>query len=82
MLKQSFAISGSGSGYIYGFCDSNFKEGMTKDEAEDFVVRALALAMSRDGSSGGVIRTVNIDETGVERKFRSGKDIPVFYEGW
>lgn len=82
VLQQPFAISGSGSGYIYGFCDANFKEGMSKAEAEEFVVKALSLAMSRDGSSGGVIRTVVIDEEGVERKFRSGKEIPVAYEGW
>eukprot|EP00189_Rhodosorus_marinus_P005011 CAMPEP_0113959366 /NCGR_PEP_ID=MMETSP0011_2-20120614/4107_1 /TAXON_ID=101924 /ORGANISM="Rhodosorus marinus" /LENGTH=220 /DNA_ID=CAMNT_0000970675 /DNA_START=114 /DNA_END=776 /DNA_ORIENTATION=- /assembly_acc=CAM_ASM_000156 len=82
ILKQPFAISGSGSSYIYGFCDSNFKEGMGKDEAEQFVIRALALAMSRDGSSGGVIRTLTINESGVERKYYSGKEIPGFYEGW
>ena len=32
------------------------REGMTRVEAEDLVATALALAMSRDGSSGGVIR--------------------------
>jgi hypothetical protein len=29
---------------------------MSRGEAEDLVATALALAMSRDGSSGGVIR--------------------------
>eukprot|EP00188_Purpureofilum_apyrenoidigerum_P005314 Plantae.Rhodophyta-Purpureofilum_apyrenoidigerum.ctg6810.p1 GENE.Plantae.Rhodophyta-Purpureofilum_apyrenoidigerum.ctg6810~~Plantae.Rhodophyta-Purpureofilum_apyrenoidigerum.ctg6810.p1 ORF type:complete len:215 (+),score=37.70 Plantae.Rhodophyta-Purpureofilum_apyrenoidigerum.ctg6810:260-904(+) len=82
LMKQSFAISGSGSGYIYGFCDSNFKENMSQEDAENFVVRALALAMSRDGSSGGVIRTLTINKDGVARKFRSGKEIPAFFEGW
>ena len=32
------------------------REGATRQEAEDLVATALALAMSRDGSSGGVIR--------------------------
>lgn len=32
------------------------REGMSRQEAEDLVATALALAMSRDGSSGGVIR--------------------------
>ena len=36
--KQPFAIGGSGSTYIYGFCDSTFKPGMTRDECEKFVV--------------------------------------------
>ena len=31
---------------------------MSREEAEDLVALALALAMSRDGSSGGVIRCV------------------------
>lgn len=38
---------------------------MTKEEAQQFVRKALAHAMARDGSSGGVIRMVMIDKTGV-----------------
>lgn len=38
---------------------------------------ALALAMSRDHSSGGVIRMLNIDEHGVEREFIAGDRLPV-----
>src|SRR5271169_305213 len=69
--KQEFSIGGSGSTYIYGYCDANFRENMTKEEGIHFVKNgnypiapkpfsliaflALALAMSRDGSSGGVI---------------------------
>lgn len=34
------------------------REGMGRQEAEDLVATALALAMARDGSSGGVIRCV------------------------
>lgn len=51
MVKQPFAIGGSGSSYIYGFCDANFKENMTRDECMDFVTKGLSLAMARDGSS-------------------------------
>ena len=28
---------GSGSTYIYGYCDAEFKEGMTRAECEKFV---------------------------------------------
>lgn len=42
---------------------------------------ALALAMMRDSSSGGVIRLGIIDETGMERRLVKGEDIPKFYEG-
>lgn len=37
---------------------------------------ALALAMSRDGSSGGVIRMAIITEKGVERIFVPGDKLP------
>jgi hypothetical protein len=36
--------------------------------------------MNRDGSSGGVIRTVVIDKDGVERSFLNGNDLPYVRE--
>lgn len=36
--QQPFAIGGSGSTYIYGYCDSNYREGMTREECEIFVI--------------------------------------------
>lgn len=42
---------------------------------------ALALAMSRDGSSGGVIRLGVITDKGIERKVIMGDKLPRFYEG-
>lgn len=81
MVRQPFAIGGSGSTYIYGMCDSTYKEGMTKEECEAFVTKALALAMSRDGSSGGVVRLMTIDKDGATRKFVPGNKLPKFWEG-
>lgn len=49
----------------YGHVDAAFKENMTKEEAQQFVRKAISHAMARDGSSGGVIRMVVIDKTGV-----------------
>ncbi|KNC83357.1 proteasome subunit beta type-6 [Sphaeroforma arctica JP610] len=79
-VRQPFSIGGSGSSYIYGFCDANFKEGMTREECEVFAANAIALAMARDGSSGGVIRLASISASGVDRKVITGKDIPAFSE--
>ena len=42
---------------------------------------AVALAMSRDGSSGGIIRLAAIDETGIEKRVILGNELPTFYEG-
>ena len=40
LVKQKFAIGGSGSTYIYGLVDSLYKEGMTKTECRDFVTKS------------------------------------------
>jgi len=77
--KAPFAIGGSGSSYIYGYCDSHFKAGMTREECEQFVINSLTLAMERDGSSGGVIRLAVIDKNGVERKWVPGDKLPRNY---
>ena len=57
-----------------------YREGMSRQEAEDMVKEALALAMSRDGSSGGVIRICTINAEGVERTMFHGLDIPTFWD--
>ena len=41
MVRQPFAIGGSGSTFIYGYCDAHYKKGMNKEEA---------LAFCRNGS--------------------------------
>lgn len=75
-VKQNFAIGGSGSTFIYGWVDDNYREGMSKEECAKFVQKAVAHAMARDGSSGGVIRTVSIDRNGVERDYIAGDKLP------
>ncbi|SJM81995.1 probable Proteasome subunit beta type-1 [Zygosaccharomyces bailii] len=65
--KQSYAIAGSGSTFIYGYCDKNYKENMTKQETVDFIKHSLSQAIKWDGSSGGVIRMVVLTDDGVER---------------
>ncbi|XP_049635436.1 proteasome subunit beta type-6-like [Suncus etruscus] len=78
MVKQPFAIGGSGSSYIYGYVDATYREGMTKEECLQFTANALALAMERDGSSGGVIRLAATAESGVEWQVLLGDQIPKF----
>jgi len=53
---------------------------MSQEETEKFVTEAIALAMCRDGSSGGLIRLVVIDKSGTNRKLIRGDDIPLFPE--
>ena len=66
---------GSGSAYIYGFCDRNWRPGMGQDECEAFVQRCVGHALARDGSSGGCIRTVCISAAGVKRSFLANDEV-------
>ncbi|KAL3463112.1 nucleophile aminohydrolase [Aspergillus heterothallicus] len=65
--KQAYSIGGSGSTYIYGYCDANWKENMTEEEGIKFVRGALREAIKWDGSSGGVIRLVVLTAKGAQR---------------
>ena len=47
LIKQPFALGGSGSIYIYGWVDDNYKPNMTQEECLAFVRTGLALAISR-----------------------------------
>ncbi|GAB6031372.1 Proteasome subunit beta type-6 [Chamberlinius hualienensis] len=79
-VRQPCSIGGSGSTYVYGYVDAQFKPGMEKEEAVKFVTNTVALAMSRDGSSGGLIRIGIITKDGVERRTILGNELPRFYE--
>ncbi|KAF6720389.1 Proteasome subunit beta type-6 [Oryzias melastigma] len=78
LVRQPVSVGGSGSSYIYGFMDSNYKPGLSKDQCLDLTAKALALAMERDGSSGGVVRLATISEEGVERRVLLGDQLPKF----
>ncbi|CAG9864078.1 unnamed protein product [Phyllotreta striolata] len=80
-VRQEVSIGGSGSSYVYGYMDANYKPKMSKEDCVKFVTNTLALAMSRDGSSGGVIRLGIITEEGIERRVVLGNELPKFYEG-
>lgn len=41
IMRQKVAIGGSGSTYIYGYIDQEYKEGMTKEECINFCKRGL-----------------------------------------
>jgi 20S proteasome subunit beta 1 len=75
-VRQPFSIGGSGSTYIYAYCDANFRPGMTKEECQAFVKTALSHAMARDGHSGGIVRLCTIDSTGCDVSFVDRADLP------
>ncbi|KAJ2234014.1 Proteasome subunit beta type-1 [Coemansia sp. RSA 485] len=79
--REPFSVGGSGSSYIYGYCDKVFRPDMNRDQCFDFVKNAVSLAMTRDGSSGGVVRLAVITKDGVERFIVSGEQLPEQYLG-
>lgn len=48
------------------------RDNMTQEAAEELASAALAHAMGRDGSSGGVIRLVTCSQSGSKRKWLTG----------
>ncbi|XP_057684234.1 proteasome subunit beta type-9-like isoform X2 [Corythoichthys intestinalis] len=79
LLRQPFAVGGSGSLYVYGYVDAAYRSGMSRDECQQFVLNTLALAINRDGSSGGVAYIITIDQHGAEEKVVLEGDLPNFY---
>lgn len=79
MLKREpIALGGSGSGYIYGFCEAAYKPNMPEEECVNLVLKAVTLAISRDGSSGGCVRIAVIDKNGCRKKVYLGNELPQF----
>ncbi len=56
------------------------REDFTRAEAEQFVKEAIALAMTRDASSGGTIRLVTLDGPTVTHTYVSGDKVPQFHD--
>ena len=65
--EGDWALSGSGSTFIWGYFDANYRNDMTLEEAKAFIKSAISLACYRDGSSGGIIRMCSITEDKNER---------------
>lgn len=78
--QEQWTTDGSGSTFLWGYLESEYKEGMTLEEAENLVASALALAMSRDSSSGGVIRLVTINKDGAKRRLITPEEHPIFWD--
>mmetsp|Transcript_27287 Transcript_27287/g.41273 ORF Transcript_27287/g.41273 Transcript_27287/m.41273 type:complete len:225 (-) Transcript_27287:389-1063(-) len=82
IMQMPFAIGGSGSTYIYGLVDASFQENMSAEDARALVKKAISHAMARDGSSGGIIRTVVVRAEGNDRDYTPGNQLPYGPAGW
>lgn len=79
LSREPVTIGGSGSSYIYGFVDSTYKPGMTEAECIQFVLKAVTLALTRDGSSGGCVRIGVINKDGCKESLFKGDQLQTFY---
>ncbi len=76
MVRQPVTCGGSGSTYLYGFLDANYREGMTKEECMDLALKCVTLAIHRDGSSGGCCRLAAVTKDGVEKRMILYDELP------
>lgn len=51
-IPDKYVTSGSGSPYVYGVLEDQFKEEMSTNEGIDLAIRAISAAMRRDAVSG------------------------------
>uniref|UniRef100_A0AC34R4J8 Proteasome endopeptidase complex n=1 Tax=Panagrolaimus sp. JU765 TaxID=591449 RepID=A0AC34R4J8_9BILA len=83
VTRQHFTASGSGSGFVTGYLDKQWRPNMTLEQVKELVRNAVFLATYRDGSSGGVIRLATINKEGTHRDlFRpdTKDDFPKLFE--
>ena len=62
--REKFVSTGSGSPVAYGILESEFKEGMSVDEASKIAARAIAAAIKRNAGTGDGVDVVIMDQKG------------------
>jgi proteasome beta subunit len=72
-IEDTYVTTGSGSPYVYGVLEDNYKEGLSSSEGVDLAIRALSAAMKRDAASGDGIDIAIINKK--EFKLLSESDI-------
>ena len=63
-IPDKYTAGGSGSPYVFGVLEDNYKDDMTADEGIDLAVRAITAAKNRDSASGGMISVAVITKEG------------------
>ncbi len=51
-IEDKYVTTGSGSPYVYGVLEDQYKDGLSASEGTDITLRALTAAMKRDAASG------------------------------
>ena len=48
IFRQPWAIGGSGSTYVYGYCDATYQDGWGKDETIEFVKNSACMKLNHN----------------------------------
>jgi proteasome beta subunit len=64
LTTEKFISTGSGSPVAYGYLESEFKEGLSVDDAYKVAMQAIAAAIRRNAGTGDNINVVIIDKDG------------------
>jgi proteasome beta subunit len=64
---SEYVSSGSGSIFAYSILDSDYKKGLSKDQAVNLAIKAINAAIQRDNASGNGIDVMLITKKGVEK---------------
>jgi proteasome beta subunit len=64
MSTEKFISTGSGSPVAYGYLESEYREGMTVNDAYKVAMNAIAAAIRRNAGTGDNINVVIIDKDG------------------
>ena len=64
LTSEKFISTGSGSPVAYGYLESEFKEGMSVNDAYKVAMQAIAAAIRRNAGTGDSINVVIIDKGG------------------
>ncbi len=63
-IPDKYTAGGSGSPYVFGVLEDNYRDDMTADEGINLAVRAITAAKNRDSASGGMISVAVITKEG------------------
>jgi len=63
-IEDIYTTTGSGSPYVFGVLEDNYRKDMTEEEAIDLAIRAMTAAMKRDAASGDGMDVVVITKKG------------------
>ena len=61
-IPDKYTAGGSGSPYVFGVLEDQYREGLSTDEGMNLAIRAITAAMGRDSASGNGIDVAVISE--------------------